>query len=69
MKMMLKYKYFAYQIEDGGCGIVIADNKKEAEKKIREAYNKHGGLSEYTEIWIGEPGWFEDAPDVFEIGE
>lgn len=63
------HKCFAYQIEDGGCGIVKANNLEEAERKIREAYNKHGGLSETTDIWIGEPSWFEDAPDVFEIGE
>lgn len=60
---------YAYQIEDGGCGVVKADNIKEAERKVREAYSKHGGLSETTKVWIGELGWFEDCPDVFEVGE
>ena len=69
MTMKIAQKCFAYQIEDGGCGVVRADNKKEAEKKIREAYNVHGELSDSTEVWIGDPSWFEDFPDVFEIGE
>lgn len=69
MTAKLAQKYFAYQIEDGGCGVVRADNKKEAEEKVRKAYNLHGELSDTTEIWIGKPSWFEDCPDVFEVSE
>ena len=62
-------KYFAYQIEDGGCGLVTANNATEAEQKVREAYKVHSYLSDTTDVWIDEPSWFEDFPDVIEVGE
>lgn len=63
--------YFSYRIEDGGIGIVKAENKAEAEKKVRKAYNTHSYLSDDACVDISniEDAWFEDEPDIIEIAE
>lgn len=77
MESLLKHieegTLFTYTLSDGGTGIVIADNSKQAEEKVREAYEKHGGYEENNlngvEINIFElyQKPFDDAPDVLEI--
>ena len=61
--------FYAYYVEDGGYGIVMANNMWEAKKKVEDAYIKHGGYSTppKVEITIMEAGWFDDAPDVVEL--
>ena len=63
--------YFSYCIEDDGIGIVKAENKVEAEQKVRKAYNTHSYLSNDTCVGISgiESAWFEDSPDIIEIAE
>lgn len=61
--------YWYYEWEDGGKGIVKADSSKEAERKVRESYKKHGYRDTSEEVCICEI-WqkpFEDSPDVIEI--
>lgn len=56
----------------GGKGIVIANNERDAKQKVISAYLKHGySESELTEleIWKVTEKPFEDAPDVLEIWE
>ena len=71
LKELANGNYFCYVIEDGGLGIVKADNPEEAEQKVREGYKKHGSLSDNTKVEIydiyQEP--FDDVPDVIEIYE
>ena len=71
LKELANGNYFCYAIEDGGLGIVKANSPEEAEQKVRDGYNKHGYLSDSTQIKIydiyQEP--FDDAPDVIEIYE
>lgn len=77
MQELIKYiengELWAYELEDGGTGIVIADNSEQAELKVREAYLKHGGYDksgiDATEVRIYEivQKPFVDAPNVLEI--
>lgn len=53
-------------------GVVRAENKEEAEQKVREAYKKHNtSFDEYRPIFIKayneENNWFADSPDVLEV--
>lgn len=70
LKELTNGDYWYYVIEDGGRGIVKADSPEDAEIKVRNAYKKHGGLSEYTTVEIyGDICYFDDSPDVIEIGD
>lgn len=66
-------KLFQYKLDDGGSGIVIAETMEDAEKKVIEAYKKHGGEDDYTPtvyLWEFMDGhYFEDCPDVLELPE
>ena len=71
LKELANGNYFCYVIEDGGMGIVKADNPEDAERKVRDGYTKHSSLSKSTEISIYDiyQTPFDDAPDVIEIYE
>lgn len=59
-----------YSIEQGGTGIVFADNEIEAINKVRSAYGDHSSREGFTEEVIVkhiENGWFADHPDVIEL--
>lgn len=62
--------YYHYILEEGGCGIVAAESSEEAERKVREAYEKHSGddgFSEAISIYEISQVPFPDATDVIEI--
>lgn len=63
--------YWYYRLEEGGSGIVKADNPVEAENKVRDAYKKHSvaDFSERIDIYDIYQKPFEDAHDVIEIYE
>ena len=63
--------YWCYVLEEGGTGIVRAESSEEAERKVREAYTKHGSDPFTEEITIYEiyQKPYDDAPDVLEIYE
>jgi len=42
IKKLTKGDYFAYQVDDGGCGIVKANSTDEAREKVALSYNRHG---------------------------
>ena len=66
---LINGNYFIYQIGDGGCGIVKADNYEEALKNVEKAYSIHGEKNIVVELHkIMEDGWFNDSPDIIEIG-
>lgn len=60
-----------YEILGESWGVVKADTKEEAEKKVREAYKKHDtGYDEDATVIIKNKdngNWFADAPDVIEV--
>lgn len=61
-----------YEVLCEAWGVVKAENKEEAEQKVREAYKKHDtSFDEYTPIFIKayneENNWFSDSPDVLEV--
>ena len=61
-----------YALEQGGNGIVFADNEAEAIERVVEAYTKHGGceggFSEDVTVYpIDTNAWFADCPNVLEI--
>lgn len=63
---------FLYEILGEAWGVVKAENKEEAEQKVREAYKKHDtSFDEYVPIIITskeeENCWFSDSPDVLEV--
>ena len=62
---------WVYEILGESWGVVKADNKEEAEQKVREAYKKHDtGYNEDTPVIINDKdngNWFADAPDVIEV--
>ena len=63
---------FLYEILGEVWGVVKAENKEEAEQKVREAYKKHDtSFDEYAPIIITskeeESCWFSDSPDVLEV--
>lgn len=63
--------YWYYEWEDGGRGIVKADNSEEAERKVKKSYKAHGYENTSEELYIYEI-WqnpFKDSPDVIEICE
>ncbi len=64
-------KYFFYRLEEGGSGIVKADNIEQAESEVRDAYIKHSvpKLSEGIEIHPIVQKPFGDSPDVMELYE
>ena len=71
-KMLQKGNIWVYRLEDGGHGLVEAESPEEAEDKVRQAYCKHGSISESTPIEIydtfsGGSCWFGDCPDVLEL--
>ena len=71
--------YYKYTIEDGGIGIVKANNKEHAHEKVWLAYTDHGGYERSAiepDLWdylwdmieiedLPQP--FEDYPDVIEV--
>lgn len=63
---------YLYEILGELWGVVIANSKEEAEKKVREAYQKHDSdYDEFTPVIITEKDkdgrWFADSPDVIEV--
>lgn len=64
-------KYFFYRLEEGGSGIVKADNTEQAESKVRDAYIKHSDptLSERIEIHPIVQKPFGDSPDIMKLYE
>lgn len=62
---------YLYEILGESWGVVKANNKEEAEQKVREAYKKHDtGYNEDTPVIIKDKdnsNWFADAPDVIEV--
>ena len=72
LKELSNGNYFIYQIDDGGCGIVYAENgPEEAATKVLESYVNHGcedmSIEEISIYDIYEKP-FDDSPDVIEIG-
>ena len=63
--------YWCYVLEQGGVGIVRANNSDEAKQKVKDAYTKHSDDPFTEEISIYEiyQKPFDDAPDVIEICE
>lgn len=63
-------KLWYYEWEDGGEGICKAENVKEAEKKIRESYKKHGYGDTSEKFYVYPINiMFDDSPDVIEINK
>lgn len=62
-----------YEVHDQCYGIVKANNRKEAEEKVREAYRKHdtGWWDASRTVIIKsiheDNNWFSDCPDVLEV--
>lgn len=61
-----------YEMFGEAWGVVKAENKEEAEQKVRDAYKKHdSSFDEYHPIIIKayneENNWFADSPDVLEV--
>lgn len=71
LKTLANGFYYFYKLEEGGAGIVYADNPKEAEFKVRDAYSTHSDtlFTEEIEIFKIYQKPYEDAPDVIEIYE
>lgn len=73
-KKLLNGKYYIYQIEDGGCGIVKADDEVDAVIKVKESYVLHGQpdiCEEDIEVHLinyDTCSVFLDTPDVIELG-
>ena len=68
LKELLNGNYFIYQIKDGGCGIVKANNKPEAITTVKKAYAAHGEYNINVGIHDIEKSFFDDAPNVIELG-
>lgn len=64
-------RLWLYKVLDDALVVVKADDKKEAEQKVQEAYKKDFvSLSEYPIIikaYNEENNWFADLPDVLEV--
>lgn len=65
---------YCYEIKDLAMGIVKANSKEEAKKKVYNAYSEHDEyfdpVNDNIEIFeIEEDSWFSDNPDVLEIKE
>ena len=59
-----------YILEQGGVGIVLAENESEAINKVYLAYSDHNGNEPFGEEITVRPienGWFLDHPDVIEV--
>lgn len=69
----MENKVFYYEILGESWGVVLATDKNDAERKVREAYQKHDTCyNEDTPVIIQTPEesngkWFNDSPDVFEV--
>ena len=72
LNKLVNGNYWCYILEEGGAGIVKAESSEEAERKVREAYTKHGYYNPFTEeirIYEIYQKPYDDAPDVLEIYE
>ena len=71
LKGLTNGKCFLYQLDDGGAGIVEANNKEEAKLKVAWAYHKHGQPDVHSydvEIYdIDSCNCQDDSPDVIEL--
>ena len=62
-----------YEVWGESWGIVKANNKKEAEEKVRKAYRKHDtGWWDVSRVVViksiyEDNNWFSDCPDVLEV--
>ena len=69
LKELLNGNYFIYQIEDGGCGIVKANDKVEAVVNVKNAYDMHGEHDIEVDVFDIEGNrYFDDSPNVIELG-
>ena len=64
--------YYIYQVDDGGCGIVRAENEDRARLKVAYSYHRHGQPDVHTsnvEVYKIDPqGYQEDCPYLIELG-
>ena len=72
LKELTSGNYYIYQVDDGGCGIVKAENKQKAQLEVAYSYHKHGQPDVHTsnvEVYKIDPqGYQEDCPYLIELG-
>lgn len=72
LKQLTNGNYYIYQVDDGGCGIVKAENEDKARLKVAYAYHRHGQPDIHScnvEVFKIDPqGYQEDCPYVVELG-
>lgn len=72
LKELTNGNYFLYQINDGGCGIVKAENKAQAALVVVNSYNKVTHSSYNVDDVKIHPlsfgHYLDEAPNVIELG-